>query len=251
MAIPKDGYVALLDILGFSNRVMRGNMHGLDSYIKTVMAAAGQEKRIKTILFSDTVVFYTMDDSDESFDVIVRTTSLALYQLIAADIPLRGAISHGSFVRSVNTGGTVIAGRPIIDAHHYESQSQWIGVMLAPSVLEHRPDISQRACSIAINASGRAKSARFAPVRECISIQPNRRIPLAALTGELTDFEGYAVVPLSSDIADLTDLRTSLIGTINKLTRLMQLAPDARSQAKYQRTRDWLRAIRAEVDKVR
>jgi len=27
-----------------------------------------------------------------------------------------------------------IAGRPIIDAHRYESQLQWIGVMITPSV---------------------------------------------------------------------------------------------------------------------
>jgi hypothetical protein len=33
-------------------------------------------------------------------------------------------------------------------AHHYESRSQWIGIMLAPSVLERRPEITEANCAL-------------------------------------------------------------------------------------------------------
>ena len=37
--------------------------------------------------------------------------------------------------------------RPIIDAHFYESHLQWIGIMLTPSVLERRAEITNDSCA--------------------------------------------------------------------------------------------------------
>src|SRR4051794_40158097 len=101
-----------------------------------------------TILFSDTVVLYTFDESDAAFHTIINVTSSLSFELLNAGIPVRGAISYGDFSRSANEAhGTVLAGRPIMDAHYYESRLRWIGIMLTPSLLERRDDVLASRCS--------------------------------------------------------------------------------------------------------
>lgn len=125
LRIRKSGYVALFDVLGFSERVVR-NGDGLDRYIQTVLNVTApfeiQLKQLGAILFSDTVFVYTFDDEPNSFEDILTVSSRLLHAFIVSGVPERGAISHGEFVRSEHDEhGTVIAGRPIIDAHHYEA----------------------------------------------------------------------------------------------------------------------------------
>jgi hypothetical protein len=54
-----NGYVALFDVLGFSELVVRNGLGGLDRYIDTVVNVTSSFNQIDTILFSDTVVVYT------------------------------------------------------------------------------------------------------------------------------------------------------------------------------------------------
>lgn len=238
------GYVALFDVLGFSDRVARGAIEGLDAYIDTVVRVTGNQ-RVGTILFSDTVVLYTFNDGESSFNSIIGVSCALLHDLIDASVPVRGAISHGSFVRSEHGGhGTVIAGRPIIDAHHYESRLQWIGVMLTPSVLEHRPDLSAESCSLSAAASKADAKDRYLSALSNLMIQPCDSIPLEDESGTATRFEGFAIVPISSNARDVADLRDSIDQSRRRLERLKQLAPEVRSQAKYQRSIEWLQRTR-------
>lgn len=242
MAIRKSGYVALFDVLGFSDRVMRGAFEGLDRYIDTVVNITQPHQQIGTILFSDTVVLYTFDESDNSFDSIIHVTSSLFYELLNASIPVRGAISHGDFTRSDNDAhGTVIAGRPIIDAHHYESRLQWIGIMLTPSLLERRADVSANSC--AFDAGG-TEGELFAHAVTRIVLQPCSMIPLADGPVGATDFDGFAIVPVSSTVRTLKEIRDSIDRSRTTLNRLKQLAPEARSQAKYQRSLQFLQNVR-------
>lgn len=198
MATRKRGYVALFDVLGFSDRVSRDALHGLDAYVDTVVNLASPDTHLGTILFSDTVVLYSFDDNDRMFYEIICVSSGLLHNLIAVNVPVRGAIAHGDFVRSEHERhhGTVIAGRPIIDAYHYESRLQWIGVMLTPSLLERRPDVSVDECSFEKGVGPLDDGARFKVVRDTLMIQPCS-IPLEDETGSLTSFDGFAVVPVN------------------------------------------------------
>lgn len=246
MAIRKSGYVALFDVLGFSERVVRDALHGLDAYIRTVTDMTEPNRNIGTILFSDTVVLYTFDDSDHSFHAITVACSRLFHGLVLAGVPIRGAVSHGDFVRSENDAhGTVIAGRPIIDAHHYESRLQWIGIMLAPSVLEHRQDLTAEACSLGRALPYPEETEQAASALKTLMIQPCSSVPLEDGHGQITPFEGFAIVPIGlTERPSLEAIRESLDRARNKLERLKQLAPEARSQAKYQRSIDWLSQIR-------
>jgi len=248
MATQKHGFVALFDVLGFSDRVSRGAIEGLDSYINTVSRITRTYERLGTILFSDTVVFYTFDDGQDAFDSILSVSCAVLYDLIDASVPVRGAISYGPFVRSEHAEhGTVIAGRPIIEAHHYESRSQWIGVMLAPSVLERRPDLTAGSCSLSEAATKDNPRDRCQSALVNLMVQPCKSIPLEDETGTVTDFEGFAMVPVLGRAKTVKDLRDGLDGSRQKLERMKQLAPEVRSQAKYQRSIEWVQHVRRQL----
>jgi hypothetical protein len=241
----KSGYVALFDVLGFSDRVVRNGLDGLDRYIETVIQVGEPFTQQRgTILFPDTVVVYTFDDSPNSFHDILTVSSRLLYAFIVSDVPVRGAISHGDFVRSEHDEhGTVIAGRPIIEAHHYEAQMQCIGVMLAPSVLEHVDDLPNRCYLAKAKEKPAGSQSRFAAALNALMIQPWPSIPLEAVRGETTLYDGYVVVPI--EMVDCLDgIRNSLNGVGHKLQRMKQLAPEARSQSKYQRTIEWLNVVK-------
>ena len=68
---------------------------GLDAYIRTVLELKEPNKNIGTILFSNTVVLYTFDDSDAAFSSLVAACSNLFHDLVMAGVPVRGAISHG------------------------------------------------------------------------------------------------------------------------------------------------------------
>jgi hypothetical protein len=244
MANQKKGFVALLDVLGFSDRVLRGTFEGLDAYVKTVERLTEPHQRLRTILFSDTIVLFTLDESDHAFHEIITVSSRLLYQLLREGIPVRGAISYGEFLRSDQDGnGTVIAGRPIIDAHFYESRLQWIGIMIAPSVLEHRGETSTIATMLQLAATQLGAGDMFVDALKRLRIQPCENVPLHDASDG--PFEGFAIVPISPQASTLEDLRDSIDDMRHRLARLKQLAPDARSQAKYRRTIDWLTQVRS------
>jgi hypothetical protein len=164
-----------------------------------------------------------------------------------AGVPVRGAISHGSFVRSeFDENGAVIAGRPIIDAHRYEVQQQWIGIMMTPALREHVPDITAERCAVGRAASEPTAGTRFEVAIRALQIQPCA-VPLEIASGRTTDFESFAVVPLRPTATDLQGLRDSLDEVRRKLDRLKQLAPDGRSQAKYRCSIDWLSRVRDDL----
>lgn len=48
---------------------------------------------------------------------------------------------------------------------------------------------------------------------------------------------------MSLEVRSIKDMRDSIEKVVRRLERLKQLAPDARSQAKHQRTIVWLRGI--------
>lgn len=241
----KQGYVALLDILGFSERVARdAELGGLDRYITTVLEETHDYRSLRVLLFSDTVLIYTLDDSLGAFQDVVEATSRLQYTLLINEVPLRGAIAFGSFARSENeVNGTVVAGRPIIEAHNYEAQLQWVGVILTPSVLRTLPELPTRGI-LAGQAGDEDRNTFLARVIREARVQPAPRIPIESSPGAgLSYLEGYAVVPLAGNPQTPEDLQRCMSETLARLRWLKQLAPDPRSQTKYQNTITWLEPL--------
>jgi hypothetical protein len=242
--IKKRGYVALLDILGFSERVARDSeLGGLDRYIDTVLAVSTPYQGLRVILFSDTVVLYSLDDSDAAYADITEAVSRLSFALLMQEVPLRGAIACGTFSRSeYEANGTVIAGPPIIEARYYEARLQWIGVMITPSVLRQVPDLASRA-AVSGPQDIESRDEYFARVSRAAQVQRCSRIPFEDEGGPLGFLEGYAVVPLAATANDPEALRRCMSDTLHRLRWLKQLAPEPRSQAKYQHSIAWLEPL--------
>lgn len=242
--IRKQGFVALLDVLGFSDRVSGEGTRGLDTYIDTVVGLAQLYFGIDTLLFSDTVVLYALDDSPAMYDQIVELTSALSFHLLMADVPTRGAIAYGSFARSEREShGVVVAGRPIIEAHYFESQLQWIGVMLAPSVLRQVPALATSG-PLSGPRGGEEPEQYLDRVRREARVQRCSRIPVQGRgQSDASVLEGFGVVPLPRPLETLENVRDGISQTLAKLRWLKQLAPEPRAQAKYQHSIAWLEGL--------
>jgi hypothetical protein len=234
MAVQKDGFVAMLDILGFSEQILKGQQpERLDNYVKTVLSVCSEFQDVKVILFSDTVTLYTLDQTDAAFGAIVVACSRLLHDLLLEqDIALRGAITAGRFSRSEGQdgqdGNAVIAGLPVIDAYNFESKQQWVGVMLTPSALKLKQGFPEPHPG----TDPRWRSRLF----QCTEI------PLSS-GGTTEPFDNFAVCPSGRESNSLADVGVDRDNVVEQLEKLRLLAPDPRSQAKYRNTVKWLKSI--------
>lgn len=87
-----------------------------------------KSQRVSFTFFSDTILYYTKDDSFDSFVKIIFT-SLELLKsgFNGSRAPYRGAIGYGDLV-SDNTG--ILIGTSIIDAYKGEQSQMWSGCIL-------------------------------------------------------------------------------------------------------------------------
>src|SRR5882762_11679486 len=119
------GYVALLDVLGFSALVSGdGEDKHLQRYLENLRDALDNESvgpKVDYIVFSDSIVLTTKDDSESELQTLVLRCSRAFGLMLQHEIALRGAISHGSFFRAGAASGVFVAGRAILDAYRFES----------------------------------------------------------------------------------------------------------------------------------
>lgn len=138
-----EGYIAYFDLLGFSQQISREEdfTKEFDKY-NDIIATACKPRDIDYLAFSDSVIL-----SAETSD---KPTLLKLSQVVASiqyrlmvdlNSPICGSISYGRFNRVVKEGNGMITGRPLLDAIDYEKKQNWIGVMIAPSVISKHPEI--------------------------------------------------------------------------------------------------------------
>jgi hypothetical protein len=146
-------FVAFLDIMGFKDRVFREkhedilkSLRKLRSAIVVVEQDAEErlrdkkqfkEKREKKasntscvfpISFSDSIVLFTNDDSDDSAEKILNETNYIFSSAIACGIPMKGSIAFGEM--TVDTKHSLYFGQPLIDAYELHKELQIYGVVI-------------------------------------------------------------------------------------------------------------------------
>lgn len=232
------GYVALLDVLGFSALVAADAGEGVERYLNCLKRAKGATA-VDYVVFSDSIVLTVGGDGPDSLLEIAGACSRLMSELLIEHIPIRGAISQGAFVRSTVGESVFVAGRAVIDAYQFEQAQDWVGIMVAPSARARVPDLEER-CRLANHttvAAFRAVEPRFAWTA---FIQPCRSIPFHAENPfESSGFDGFAVVP-TSGLLDPVALRDSIKESIDRLNWLRAIAPTPASQRKYQEATNWL-----------
>lgn len=122
-------------VRGFLNLMIRASLPG--SVVHPDMSVTLEDSNIGFINFSDSIVFYSRDDSDACFDTILQVCGAFLNGVICGPSRmLRGAISHGEFYADPTANAYV--GQALIDAYRLESSQDWLGCSFHPSVVALR-----------------------------------------------------------------------------------------------------------------
>jgi uncharacterized protein (DUF1330 family) len=240
----KTGYVALLDVLGFAERISVIDPEGawLAEYLDALMRAV-ERSGCEYVVFSDSIVLTLEGDQPDNLLVIAQACSRLMVELLDRQLPVRGAIARGHFMRSSvgehGKSSVFVAGRAIVDAYRYEQRQDWVGVMITPSALKARDLRSQ--CTLAVDGQLLANKGRLAwplCIQHCQEIPFHSSVNLAAT--ELQD--GFAIVPGGGE-ADFPAMLATLRRVFDRVTWLKSIAPAPSAQRKYKTTIQWLSQI--------
>jgi len=243
--VPIDGFVALLDVLGFSNLVTGPSSQlQLQQYLDAIEQATDEKSGVRGvnfILFSDSIVISTKEQHDIALRILLRTCSRAFGLLLEKRIAVRGAIAHGQYFREATESGTFIAGRPIVDAYDFEKKQDWVGIMIHSSVFQAKPELAKW-CKMPTNKLPASDYESRLPW--IVLAQENHQIPFHGAPGQPRDYDGFAVVPTVAGSA--LGPQWAYLGTcIESLNYMKSLAPDPSAQRKYNATLDWLNDVRS------
>jgi hypothetical protein len=136
-------FVGYLDILGFKEAVLKSDnpdtlLFHLSGLFKHIEISCGLKKfksldslPVQFIWISDSLLFYTEDNSIEKFKYISNIIAGFIRNTIEAGPFLyRGALSHGDFYFDPKLN--LYLGPAMIDATDWEEKQNWSGVMLTP-----------------------------------------------------------------------------------------------------------------------
>jgi len=135
-------YIAFLDIMGFSNYVLRNKhtfvkkrMLWLKNAIKAaeaemngISASYGEDGWIRTVIFSDSILIISKDDSPQNLWYLVSTCQLILSKCFINHVPIKGAISQGMV--TANFEESLFFGKALIDAYRLEEELYMYGIIL-------------------------------------------------------------------------------------------------------------------------
>lgn len=240
---PLKGYIALLDVLGFSELIAReSRAPELERYFDAIDQATNKIGDVQYVLFSDTIVISTSSDTPEDLLQIVKASSYAMHYLLKEGLPVRGAISHGTYYRSRPEKGVVIAGPAFIEAYHFEKGQNWVGITLAPSVLRQVPDLPSR-CQLPSEVP-RDNVWEFEDrVIWAMALQLCESIPWhGEFPNSLGTLSGFAIVPLSPGW-NFRQMPQGLRTVLDYLRKQQLLAGNPNAQAKYKEPIHWLAVL--------
>jgi hypothetical protein len=139
-------FVAFIDIMGFKDTVYRRDhesvlklMHSLFAVVSPIKKDA--EKKLKgyeegksydsivePIMFSDSILLVSNNDSPESARFIIFNTRWIIEKALTNGIPIKGAIAHGEETADFDL--SLHFGRPLIDAYELQNEVMLYGVIL-------------------------------------------------------------------------------------------------------------------------
>jgi hypothetical protein len=248
------GYVAFLDVLGFSSLVAGENAAmKLQDYVNCIERAFEPSVEycpVEYVAFSDSIVLTVQGDSEGALLSMMRQSSRLMGLMLEKEIALRGAISHGFYFRESTVGGVFVAGKAIIEAVEYETSQNWVGIMLAPSVIKHIPGLKAKCCIPPLSSIETWRQFRN-QLDWAAFVQHYVAIPFHAEgNSEIRNYEGFAIVPRAGDFRP-EPLFRSLKDSLVKLERMKSFAPDPKAQSKYALSKCWCQYCLDEWQKVK
>ena len=231
-----DGYIAFLDLLGFSRFVARDTFNKtVDAYFTIVDESVdAQSSQVIFAIASDSIILTTTGDTLSHLRALLVTVSRITYRsLMDLGLPIRGGISFGNFERKPKgEAGTLVAGRGVVAAYELEQLQNWVGVMLSPALVERHPELQDYFDLAPIGSERLADDRREAGHADWLLLAVRYgQIPLQQDDDYLT---GYVVVPRTGrPISDARRVISELRGFQAKLSELEPRALDVKAQRKY------------------
>lgn len=217
-------YVAFFDLLGFSswleadgslevfkyvrgflNLMIRASLPG--SVVNADMLVTLGESNIACINFSDSIVFYTLDDSEECLSEILCVSGEFMNVVITGPSRMiRGGIAHGEFYADPEANAYV--GQALVDAYRLEGAQDWLSCSLHSSIVR-RPQF----------AGVLDKYPNFV-VRALVPLRGTDEVPYCLNWGDKGQF-GHISFSAERGLADCEKrARESLAGNTGELEKL-------------------------------
>lgn len=121
-------------VRGFLNLMIRSSLPG--SIVNADMSViVRDESNMGFINFSDSIVFYTKDDSEECLDTMIKVCGEFMNGVITGPSRMiRGAIAHGDFFADPESNAYV--GQALVDAYKLEGRQDWLSFSFHDSVVK-------------------------------------------------------------------------------------------------------------------
>jgi hypothetical protein len=126
-------WVTYFDILGFSKMVESFPVECILEKYKEALKKI-KEYKVNRKFFSDSFIFYTENDSQDSFRDISMASGLFFQAMFLEKIPLRGCLNVGQFYRDEKNG--IFFGLALIEAYELSEGQNWIGFVLSEKARE-------------------------------------------------------------------------------------------------------------------
>lgn len=94
--------------------------------------------RLGLALFSDTILIYTLEDTDTSVNNLISTLGWLMFATIGfSDVRLRCGVSFGEAEMDVPNAAYV--GKALVEAYELQESQEWAGGALTPKAVERLP----------------------------------------------------------------------------------------------------------------
>ena len=135
----KPRWFCYLDLLGVKEKLRNGDIGRVISTYEDVvdhLKSTTESKKqfgIARSWFSDTFIIFSRGDSEQEFILLEQASRRFFQRLILQKIAVRGAISHGNLYSNLEKN--IFVGEALIEAYEYGESQNWLGLLLAPSVI--------------------------------------------------------------------------------------------------------------------
>ncbi|GAF85257.1 unnamed protein product [marine sediment metagenome] len=148
--------------------------------------------------------------------------------------PICGTISHGKYNQADEKNTTMITGRPLLEAIEFEKKQNWVGVMIAPSVIKAHRTLLEITNWVIHDPRELDKILKYA--KYMCFIHSCNKIPF----NNSPSYESLVIVPINSKHEQIRSISSSFSEYINELKYLRATAPSPYTQQKYDDSLDFL-----------
>ena len=137
-------WVTYFDRLGFGEYTKNNALDDVfwalvDMFLELARESNLFSEYAKLVWFSDTILFYSKDDSLKSYYAICDASRLFFDECLKVGVPVRGAMSFGEFY--ADNEHSLFFGRALVDACKYGEKFNWLGFVLHETALKKRSEL--------------------------------------------------------------------------------------------------------------